>query len=187
VTVNKEKFIYKLLVEINLFACSDLSNNEISVIAADAFDGLRSLTSLWVVCWKCLFITDSETSRPVDNTCNRNLTVSLLLWRFNTLLHYCYILFFHGVLSLLQLWLFILVMTVNPLNHGLPEFTTLTHGSPSSNSTVLWETSVSDWPVYWSQGFKGLSFYYYVLSCYVAVTTRHLVEIRPFYVTLDSL
>jgi len=46
VTVNKEKFIYKLLVEINLFACSDLSNNEISVIAADAFDGLRSLTSL---------------------------------------------------------------------------------------------------------------------------------------------
>ena len=30
----------------NIFVCSDLSNNQISVIAADAFDGLRSLTSL---------------------------------------------------------------------------------------------------------------------------------------------
>jgi len=29
-----------------LFICSDLSNNQLSTIAADAFDGLRSLTSL---------------------------------------------------------------------------------------------------------------------------------------------
>jgi len=41
-------WLYVVVTELILFACSDLSNNQISTIAADAFDGLRSLTSLYV-------------------------------------------------------------------------------------------------------------------------------------------
>jgi len=46
--LSKQKLVYRNEETFNsqLFACSDLSNNQLSTIAADAFDGLRALTSL---------------------------------------------------------------------------------------------------------------------------------------------